>query len=157
MRTWLPLVVTGAFTLLAALGGVALGQWLQRKHVREAAVERRRDEARPFSLRSKPSSSMPTRSASRCSMRSSTRKRRCLDLSRNGEVGAWLLRLSIRHPSASVRDLAEETEKALHRAMASASMFLRAVIRHESDQNLYDRAMREHEQASGAWSGWPQR
>jgi hypothetical protein len=105
-------IVTGLFTLLGALGGVLLGQWLQRKDRREAADERRRDEAAAIlaPIKALVSDADPLRLGL-------FNPQQHLQESMPLLIEEWrsgreaLLKLSLSHPSAQVRELAEQTQE----------------------------------------------
>ena len=59
-----------------------------------------------------------------------------------------LLKLSISHPSAHVRELAEPTHSALSRSLSSARMFLDDLVRSKSSPEMKNRAVNDHAEAT---------
>lgn len=135
---------------LFALAGVWLGQWLNRKQLKEAADERRRDEAAAVLAPIK--ALVVDADPLRLTMHNAQQHwendmPRLVEEWRSGREA--LLKLSISHPSGQVRELAEGCEKALFRSMSTASMFLDDVVTRKSSLEMHDRAIKDHEEATG--------
>jgi hypothetical protein len=119
------------------LAGVALGQWLQRKHLTDAATERRRDEAAAIlaPVKALVLNSHPL-TLGLFNPQQHLQETMPLLIEEWKSSGVALLKLSLSHPSAQVRELAEQTQEALSRSIASARMFLDDLSRRISTQEV---------------------
>lgn len=132
----------------AALGGVAIGAWMEGRRLRQAASEKRRDDA--AAILAPVEALIQDAHPQRLTMFDPQRHQAetMPDLRRRWEAQKeQLLRLSIGHPAKEVRDLSERLVVTLHNSLVTTSLLLNDVVASKTERDDHTEAMTEYRAA----------